>query len=66
MLCDITDSEEIRLGILFVGLREDLRIKIALISNLTVTLVSNHALLLEQHSKKKPMQSSRHSYTRNN
>lgn len=46
-------------------MRDDLRIKISLIPDLTVTMAGNHALMLEQHSKKKPAQSSRHSYTKN-
>ena len=54
MLCDITNSEEMRVGEFLAGLREDLRIKIALIPNLIVALAGNHALLLEQHSKRKP------------
>lgn len=51
--CDVQESEEMRVGKFLAGLTEDLREKIELIPNLTVTLTCNHALTLEKYSKKK-------------
>ena len=54
VLCDITDSEDMRVGKFFTGLREDLRVQICQIPNLIVALAGSHAKLLEQYSMKIP------------
>ena len=54
VLCDITDSEDMRVGKFFTGLREDLRVQICQIPNLIVALAGSHAKLLEQYSRKRP------------
>ena len=46
VLCDIRDSEDMRVGKFLGGLREDLRLKLATIPHLTVALASENALLL--------------------
>lgn len=66
VLCDIGDSEDMRVGKFLAGLREDLRLKIALKPNLTVTMAGNHALMLEQHTKKKPAPLAGHTFNRGN
>ncbi|CAO2837812.1 unnamed protein product [Amaranthus hypochondriacus] len=53
VLCDVNDSEDMRVGKFLGGLREDLRMKLSLIPNLTVALAGEHALLLEQYAKKR-------------
>ena len=66
VLCDINDSEYMRVGKFLGGLREDLRLKLSIVPNLTVALVGEQALLLEQYSKKRATPTFGQPMTRNN
>ena len=66
VLCDITDSEDIRVGKFLGGLREDLRLKLSIVPNLTVALAGEQALLLEQYFKNRTSQTVGQPMTRSN
>ena len=64
VLCDIRESEDMRVGKFLGGLREDLRLKLTTVPHLTVALAGEQALLLEQYSKKRVTQTTGQSMTR--
>lgn len=53
VLYDVNASEDMRVGKFLGGLREDLRMKLSLVPNLTVALAGEQTLLFEQHAKKR-------------
>ena len=65
MLCDITDSKDMRVGKFLTRLREDLRVQVCQIPNLTVALAGSHAKLLELYSRKRPTSVTGQSFARN-
>lgn len=53
MLCEINETEEMRISKLIRGFREDLREKLDILQNLTFETTSSSALEYEKYPKKK-------------
>ena len=53
VLCNIADSEEMRIGKFIGGLREDLREKLEVMQHLNFDTVCNNALIHEKYAKKR-------------
>ena len=54
VLCDIDEPEEMKIGRFLGGLREEIKIKLEAVQNLTYKGACNSALVYEKYAKSKP------------
>ena len=66
VLCEINETEEIRIGKFIGGLREDFRQKLKILQILTFETTCSIALVYEKYAKKKPNTTYRTSQTKTN